>query len=194
MFRFMFVVSVLSVLYGCGSSPKTNFYILNSQQTTEYQIDNNVENLRIGVWKVKLPELIDRAEIIVRSDSYNIELADFHQWAESLSNNITELLAGELSRQLKTERVVTSPWSAYRKNQYQVKIHISRFDGGLGGESVLSGAWSLLNAQGDKEIIRDAFNYKANAVDKTYSEMVKTQSQLVVQLAEQISKTISAQK
>ncbi len=167
--------------------------MLNTHTPVESFI-NSDENLRVGIWKVKLPELLDRQEIVARTGPYTIELADFHQWAGGLSNDITQLIAGQLSQLLKTDRVVISPWSSYRKNQYQVKIHITRFDGALGGESILSGAWSLLNADGDKEITRDAFNYKVFTKDKTYSNMVKVQSQLVVQLAEQISRAILAQK
>jgi len=193
MFRLFFFMSFTVFLSACGNSAKTNFYMLNTHAQAE-NFANSDESLRIGVWKVKLPELIDRPEIIARTDLYTIELADFHQWAGGLSNDITQLIAGELSRRLKTDRVVISPWSSYRKNQYQVKIHINRLDGELAGESVLSGAWSLLNAEGNKEITRDAFNYKAHSKEKTYSEMVKIQSQLVVQLAEQISRTILAEK
>jgi len=193
MFRISLIVSFIILLSACGSSPKTHFYMLNTHSPAE-KVINNDGNLRIGLWKIKLPELLDRQEIITRTGPYTIELADFHQWAGGLGNNITQLIADELSQNLKTDRVVISPWSSYRKNQYQIKIHISRFDGVLGGESILSGSWSLLNAAGDKEITRDAFNYKAFSTDKTYSEMVKIQSQLVVQLAEQISSTILAQK
>ncbi|VAW68949.1 hypothetical protein MNBD_GAMMA09-1925 [hydrothermal vent metagenome] len=193
MYRVLIIVGLISILVACGSSPKTHFYILNGEAGYDFS-DRSDKNVRIGIWKVKLPELVDRAEIVTRIDQNNIELADFHQWAGGLSNNITQLLANELSRQLKTERVVISPWSSYRKNDFQVKIHISRFDGKLAGESVLSGAWSLLNAEGSKEVIREAFNYKLMAESDSYSEMVKTQSKLVVQLAEQISEVILAQK
>ncbi len=193
MFRISFIMSFIVFLSACGSSPKTHFYMLNTHAPVENIISND-ESLRIGIWKVKLPELLDRQEIVDRSGPYTIELADFHQWAGGLSNDITQLIAGELGRHLKTDRIVISPWSSYRKNQYQIKIHISRLDGALGGESVLSGGWSLLNAEGNKEISRDAFHYKALSKDKTYSEMVKVQSQLVVQLAGQISRTILAKK
>jgi len=193
MFRISFIVSFIIFLSACGSSPKTHFYMLNTHSSVE-KVINDDKNLRIGIWKVKLPELLDRQDIVNRTGPYTIELADFHQWAGGLSNDITQLIAGELSRHLKTDHVVISPWSSYRKNQYQIKIHITRLDGALGGESILSGGWSLLNAEGDKEITRNTFNYRALSNGKTYSEMVKTQSQLVIQLAEQISRTILAEK
>ena len=194
MFRFMYIVSLLWFLTACGSSSKTYFYVLNTKQVSENLVGNDIEKVRIGVWRVKLPELIDRSEIINRTDLYNIELADFHQWAGGLSNNITQLIADELSRQLQSDQIVISPWASYHENNYQVKISINRFDGRLGGESVLRGAWSLLNAEGNKEIVREAFNYRALASVKSYSDMVKSQSKLIVQLADQISKSILAQK
>lgn len=168
--------------------------MLNSSNQAESITADKNQQIRIGLWKVKLPELIDRPEIVTRTDLYNIDLADFHQWVGGLNNNITQLIASEISYLLKTERVVISPWSSYRNNDYQVKIHINRFDGELGGESVLAGAWSLLNAQGNKELLRKSFNYSALAKGETYANMVEAQSELSVKLAENISVSISEMK
>lgn len=168
--------------------------MLNSQHQSVYVSENSTQQLGIGIWKVKLPEMIDRPEIVTRTDLYNVELADFHQWTGSLNNNITHLIASELSHRLKTERVVISPWSSYRKNDYQVKVHINRFDGKLGGEVYLNGAWSLLNAQGNKEILREAFEFKQKTDGQGYSEMTEALSKLTIQLAEKISTAITAQK
>eukprot|EP00481_Brizalina_sp_1-RS-2013_P000869 TRINITY_DN2076_c0_g1_i1.p1 TRINITY_DN2076_c0_g1~~TRINITY_DN2076_c0_g1_i1.p1 ORF type:complete len:103 (-),score=18.82 TRINITY_DN2076_c0_g1_i1:83-391(-) len=86
------------------------------------------------------------------------------------------------------------PGRLNRKNDYQIKIHVERFDGELGGETVLTGAWSLLNAKGNKELVRKAFTFKAQASGKDYSDMVAILSKLTVQLAEQIANVIAAQK
>lgn len=193
MFRHIFIVVLISGLTACGSSPKTHFYMLNAENAPDSISQKKAGGVGVGVWKVQLPLLLDRYEIVTRTDLYSIELADFHQWAGSLGNNMTRLIASELGRRLQTDRVVISPWSSYRKNDYQVKIHVERFDGVLGGETVLSGAWSLLNAQGNKELARKSFSFKTPTKGKEYSDMVAALSQLTVRLSEQIAGVISVQ-
>jgi uncharacterized lipoprotein YmbA len=194
MFRILLIIGLILGLAACGSSPKTNFYVLNAEHVSGSFSAQKAEGIGVGVWLVELPALLNRPEIVTRSGQYKIDLADFHQWAGGLGNNMSRLIAGELGRRLKTDRVFISPWSSYRKNDYQVKIHINRFDGELGGEMVLSGAWSLWSAEGSKELTREAFTYKTQASGKNYSDMVAALSQLTVQLSEQIANVISSQK
>ena len=193
MLRHIFIVVLIFALTACGRSPKTNFYMLNSEISSDGHFQQDSRGVGIGVWKVQLPILLDRYEIVTRTGLYNIELADFHQWAGGLVNNMTELIASDLGRRLQTDRVVISPWSSYRKHDYQVKIHVRRFDGVLGGETELSGAWSLLNGQGSKEIVRESFNFKTRTQGDQYSDMVAALSQLTVMLSEQIAGVIAAQ-
>ena len=194
MFRYLLTVFLLLGLAACGSSPKTHFYMLNVENAADKLSDKQANGVAVGVWSVHLPVMLDRPEIVTRTDQYKIELADFHQWVGGLDNNMTRLVASELGRHLQTDRVVISPWSSYRKNDYQLKIHVERFDGELGGTVVLTGAWSLLNAKGNKELVRKAFTFKAQASGKDYSDMVAIFSKLTLQLAEQIANFIAAQK
>ena len=194
MFRFLLMASLMLFLAACGSSPKTHFYVLNAEYVSDNISEKNVEGVGVGVWQVALPIMLDRSEIVTSSGPYGIELADFHKWAGALSSNMTQLIASELGRRLQSDRIVISPWSAYRKNDYQVKTHVERFYGEPGGEVLLSGAWSLLNAEGSKELTRQAFTFKTRASGKDYDDMVAALSKLTVQLSEQIANVIAAQK
>ena len=193
MLRHLFIVSLILYLSACGSSPKTHFYTLDTNHPSNTPSDHRADGVRIGIWRVKLPELLDRSAIVTRRGQYNIELADFHKWADRLDDNISRLIASELANRLQTDRVVVSPWPTYAKNDYQIKIHIDRFDGELGGEIVLSGAWSLLNGEGNKELARKTFTFKEQAAGATYGDMIASLSQLTVQLAEKIAHIVSTQ-
>jgi uncharacterized lipoprotein YmbA len=190
MFRYLLIVSLMLCLSACGTSPKTSFYVLNSDIKLPAQED---KGLGIGVWKVKLPVLIDRPEMVTREGQYVIELADFHQWAGGLDNNITSLIALELSLRLETGRIAVSPWRTSTKNDYQVKVFINRFDGELGGEVVFRGIWVLSDGEGDKELIREVFTLGAKANGKSHKDMAVTLSKLVVQLTDTIADRITAQ-
>ena len=141
----------------------------------------------VGVWQVKLPDLLDRSEIVTRDNQFKISMADFSWWASNLSENMTLLMVAQLSQHLQSNRVVTSPWPSYRKIDYQVITRVERFDGELGGEVVLRGLWSLLDGDGAKELSRQVFEFKTNTVDLTYQQMVAAMSRLTVQLAQQLA-------
>jgi len=94
---------------------------------------------------------------------------------------------------------VVSPWASFRKIDYQTIVRVERFDGALGGEAVLRGVWSLLDAEGQKELRREAFEFKAHAAGAaaptaaSYEALVATLSRLTVQLAELMANGIREQ-
>jgi uncharacterized lipoprotein YmbA len=194
MLRHIWMVGLLVLLAACGSSPKTDFYMLNADQGSVMQSANLSTGPAVGVWQVKLPDLLDRSEIVTRDNQFKITMADFSWWASNLSENMTLLMVAQLSQQLQSNRVVTSPWPSYRKFDYQVVTRLERFDGELGGEVVLRGLWSLLDGDGTKELSRQVFEFKTNTADLTYQEMVAAMSRLTVQLAEQLADGIIAQE
>lgn len=194
MLRRIWMVSLLVLLAACGSSPKTDFYMLNADQGSVMQSANLSTGPSVGVWQVDLPDLLDRSEIVTRDNQFKITMADFSWWAGSLNENMTLLIVTQLSQHLQSNRIVTSPWPSYRKIDYQVMTRVERFDGELGGEVVLRGLWSLLDGDGTKELNRQVFEFKANTADLTYQEMVAAMSRLTVQLTEQLADGIIDQE
>lgn len=156
-------------------------------------MDKTNNGLSIGVWQVTLPSLLDRAEMVTRKGQYGIEIADFHKWANGLADNITRVISSELNQRLKTNRAVASPWLAYIKHDYQIRVQIDRLDGELGGEMVMSGVWSLFNAKGRKELLQEAFLFKTTAKGKDYNDMAAAFSNLTTQLSTKMANTIKAQ-
>ena len=194
MLRHIWMISLLLLLAACGSSPKTDFYMLNTDQGSVVQSANLGTGPAVGVWQVKLPDLLDRSEMVTRDNQFKITMADFSWWASSLSGNMTLLTVTQLSQQLQSNRIVTSPWPSYRKIDYQLITRVERFDGELGGEVVLRGLWSLLDGDGTKELKRQVFEFKTNSADLTYQELAAAMSRLTVQLAGQVADGIIDQE
>ncbi|VAW62897.1 Methionyl-tRNA formyltransferase [hydrothermal vent metagenome] len=184
------IIIVMSLLSACGTSPKTNFYILNIDRDLSQQ---KSEGVSIGVWKVTLPNLIDRPEIITRTGSHTINLADFHRWAGGLKSNISFLLANELSYHLKTGHVDISPWSSYRNFDFQIKVHVRKFTGELGGLSEFEGAYIILNGKGDKKVLEKTFSFSEKVNSKKYTDIALAMSKLVSSLSREISNSVQEQ-
>ena len=96
MLRHMWMVSLLVLLAACGSSPKTDFYMLSADQGSVMQAANLSTGPSVGVWQVVLPDLLDRAEIVTSDNPFKITMADFSWWAGSLNENMTLLIVTQL--------------------------------------------------------------------------------------------------
>ena len=194
MLRHIWMGCLLVLLAACGSSPQTEFYVLNADQSSVIQAANVSTGPSVGVWQVDLPDLLDRSEIVTRDNQFKVTMADFSWWAGNLQENMTLLITTQLSQFLQSNRVVVSPWPSYRKIDYQVIVRVVRFDGELGGEVVLRGLWNLLDGAGENELRREAFEFRVNTADLTYQEMVAAMSGLTVKLTEQLADGIIDQE
>jgi hypothetical protein len=71
--------------------------------------------------------------------------ANFDQWGGDLSDNMTRVLATNLSNLLGTERVSLYPWKDRAPTDFQVTVDVSKFETEADGSTVLSVFWSLVN-------------------------------------------------
>lgn len=186
MLRYCLIIGLVPCFLACGVSPKTQLYVLNS----EAAVFNNTDGISIGLWKVKLPELLDRSEIVTRNGQYEVELADFHHWAGSLGHNIDASIAQGLSQHLKTINVRISPWHSEKQNNYQVKVLIERFGGSLMGAARISGRWVLMNGKGNQQLSRQSFLLEAPMSSENYNGLVASLSILTGQLSQLIAEDI----
>ena len=129
MLRRIWMGCLLVLLAACGSSPKTEFYQLNADMSSITQAANQSQGPAVGVWQVELPDLLGRSEIVTRDNLFKITMADFSWWAGNLSENMSLLIVTQLSQNLQSNRVVMSPWPSYRKNDYQVLVHVQHLYG-----------------------------------------------------------------
>ena len=77
-----------------------------------------------------------------------VHAAEFDRWAEPLDDNITLVLAENLSLLLGTERVIAYPWDTAHSVDYTVRARISRFGSEPGGDVVLAVSWMIHDGHG----------------------------------------------
>ncbi len=82
------------VLFGCGGTPATRFFVLSSISGSEMMMSREGERrLAIGIGLVTLPEYLNQSEIVTRITQNEVSLDEFAKWAEPLENNISRALA-----------------------------------------------------------------------------------------------------
>jgi uncharacterized protein len=137
------VVLAPLILGGCGSDKPTRLYVLNA--TAEQPATMSSQGLAIGVGPITLPKYLDRPQIVTGVSANQLSQANLDQWGGDLNDNMTRVLATNLSNLLGTDRVSFYPWSNRAPLDFQVTMDVSKFETEADGASVLSVFWSILN-------------------------------------------------
>ena len=182
-------------LAGClgGPSGPTNFYMLSplspSQAGTSAATAEG--RIRIGLATVVIPEYLNRNEIVFNLDNTVYQLAEFNQWAEPLNENLTRVLAENLTNLLREDSIdVFLASDSSIPADYRLEVDVLRLDGNLGGQAALISQWVLLAAEEDELILMRRSEYQEQAADNTYKGLVLAKSRTVETLSRDIAAAI----
>ena len=179
----------LCMLGGCMGSPPTHFYVLAPLQNSA-PLPRHTEtsrNLALGIGPINLPEYLDRPAIVTQTSAYQLDLAEFDQWAEPLSANFARVMAENLSHLLSSDDVVVYPWSRSAQVDYQVVVDVMRFEGSTRDDSRLTARWMIVDSDGDQERVRRQADIKIKADGQGYEAIVAAMSRAVGALSHDIA-------
>ncbi len=97
----------------------------------------------VGLGPIHLPGYLDQDQIVTRISQNDVTLSDDDRWAESLEDNIGQVLAHNLSVLLRTDRVRLYPWPARERPIYQLEIDVLSFETDTAGTAHLAARWFL---------------------------------------------------
>jgi uncharacterized lipoprotein YmbA len=146
--RSLFTLGLLVViLTGCASSPSSKFYKLSSlQDRTSTTSDASLEqNPIIAIGPVRIPDYLDRPQIVTRAGKNELKLSEFNRWAGSLESDVTRVLVEDISGLLPADRFSIVRWTPYPESQvsasYRVQVLVERFEGTVGDSVLLNAQW-----------------------------------------------------
>ncbi len=161
------VVIAAGFLVSCASTPPTNFYVLTP--ITETPGDAQSE-LTLGIGPIRIPNHLDRPHIVTRSGPNQLQLADFHHWAEPLNKNIARVLAENLAILVPSEHVVLLPQAGRTVVDYRVAVDITRFDTASDDHCHLTARWSISGAKSRDVMVRRTSAIKESIAGDSYGE------------------------
>ena len=148
-----------------------------------------------SVGAVTIPDLLDRPQIVLRSDANTIEVLDFDRWGAPLSDQLQRVLAADLSARL-GEGAIEYPGLAGRSSSdRRITVSIIEFDSERDGESVLEASWAISDGQPSEttsNIRTGKVRHIARARGSDVREIVATMSDLVTMLADDIARGLAA--
>lgn len=188
----LFFLIVLLAVGGCslGRSPRSSFYMLTSPAETTVPAERfAVTGPRVAVGPVSVPGYLDRPELFLRKgNSTNVELTEFHQWSEPITDGVTRVLCDAISASLAARKGLAFPLRSPLHPQWRISIDITRLDGSLKGEVLLDAGWILADEQGT-EVRSGRFVRRAPA-GETITTLVQAQSALLAELGATLGRII----
>jgi uncharacterized protein len=180
---------LLVTLVGCGTTPSSKFYMLESLSMVRALEPVGVLDpaMSVGLGPVVFPDYLDRPQIVTRTQQNGVQLAEYDRWAGSLSSNVSRIVAEDLTFLLHTDSVVQYPWPASFDVTYQVLIDCYRFDGVLGGKALLDVQWSVLGKKGRKVLLLKRSTFSEPAAGVSYEALVAAQSRALGSLSREIA-------
>jgi uncharacterized protein len=185
------VLCVSGLLSACASSPPTHFYTLESQSRPPATTTSAIaQKPLIGIGPLSLPALLDRKQIVTRTEDNSIQLAEFDQWAAPLNDNVIAVLSENISILQPNAIVRAYPWSIYGNVDYRVIIDITRFDTQLGKWVNLEASWAIMEEKNHAIISDGQVKLEQPLNDASYNTVAQELSKLLGEFSQQISSSL----
>ena len=150
----MFGIKILGIVFmmsGCiavRNSPSPRFYVLKSVMTeSEHKEVKISKNQLIGIGSAKIPENMDRPQIVTQDQAGLLKFAQFDRWGEPLTIGVARLIREDLSQMIPKVTFVGSPWNREVDLKYKVEIEIIQLDSVLDKDLDLVAQWMIIDGQ-----------------------------------------------
>ena len=187
-------LAILLALCSCGTTPPSNFYMLEPLAETGAQaISTDGRNdLHIGVGPIQFAGYLDRKQIVTRTDGTRVKLAETHRWAEPLHDNFARILAENLSILVNTDKVSLYPSRNWPDVDYQVLVNVWQLDASRQGQVRLVANWSI-RANNGSDLLTMRKSVFSTTVEPaaSYADIVTALSRTVDMLSHEIAEVIA---
>lgn len=189
-------MGALAIIMGCASTPPSRFYVLNSleKQEAQQQASDPLQHVAIGIVPVEIPDYLDRSQMVTRSSRSELKIDEFNRWAGSLKENISLILAENLSLLLSTDRVFVYPWISDDSVNYRVHVAIIRLDAIPGNTVTMKAHWTISGDRGKKEYITRTSECTEKISENSYGMIVEAMSRTFEKLSHEIASEIKKLK
>ena len=174
---------ICAIVTACAHDAKSvEFYRLSADVGLKQNAKSavNSKEVIVGLGPIRIPEYLNRPQIMVAISDNQYSISEEHRWAENLDQNILLALYKVLPAQLNTDHVLRYPWSQRQDINYQVSVDILDLTINPQGQSQFIAQWSIKVKE--KANIDKRFECSLPASRVDYALMVKVQSQCLTQL------------
>ena len=125
-------------------------YFTLQSDTVEYRMDADDAGI-MSLGPLRLPEYLDRSQIVSRGAGNALIVDDFNRWAEPLDKTVHRVVANQVDAMLEGVVVVAYPSTSMIDPDIRMIGRITRFDSDSRGLAVLEVQWGA--ATSDAEVL-----------------------------------------
>jgi len=142
-------ILLLLLFAGCGTSPPVRYFGLSPVQTN--QAPGSAESLTLGLGPLRMPEYLNRSQLVTRGSGSELEIDEFSRWAEPLTRAIHRVVAIDVDNMMPGVTVLAFPWEAVVRAQVDFRLigEVTRFDAERSGQVVLEIQWAISDRPGE---------------------------------------------
>jgi uncharacterized lipoprotein YmbA len=186
--KWLLLLPIISaMLAACISTPSTNFYVLEPLSTPTASATKTVKKPLIGIGPVSMPALLDRKQIITRTENNSVQIAELHQWASPLKENVVQVLTHNLAAFRPNDIVRTYPWSAFGSVNYRIILDILRFDTSPGKSVNLEANWAIMDEKKRTLLTNGHSEIEHSLDDTSYTGTVNGLSKILSEFSQELS-------
>lgn len=180
---------LLLMVTGCGSSPRSNHYLL----TTDVSTPPDGETPSLGIGPVVVPEFLNRNSMVYSRQGNQLEISSTERWAEPLEAGIKRVVGINLASSLDTQDIRYFPWNAGKPPEFGISISLLSLDAD-DDEATLAAEWRVFRPATGESVVRrishlrlalPAGTLNAQQIAPAYSELLSQLSDLIAGAIEQ---------
>jgi uncharacterized lipoprotein YmbA len=172
---------------GClGTSKPVEFYTLSPLPQAAERTGPTPGTL-VAVLPVAIPSMIERPQIVSRTDDNRIAVSDFHHWAGSLGDSFTRVLIVNLNALLAAKRVNVLPDAYASDPAFRLSVTVSQFDGRLADTVWLNAVWTIKNSKTQKTLAVGTSRIQEQVGGGGHGDLVAAESRAIAALSREIA-------
>ena len=176
--RPILAIATLALVAGCATTPENRYYTLSAEPGAASAHDR-----RVTVAKVRLPGMMDRSQLVVRTGPQTVDIREFDRWAEPLDQLVPRILAQDLASRTSRPNLALP--------ERHLFVAIDEFSADDAGAVLLVGRWWTLEP-GEDAVQRQerpfALSRQTEAGAKDGAHIAATMSILLGMLADDIGR------
>ena len=179
-------VGILCLLIGCVTGRPDHFYILSVQPPG--QGPARTAPTALATLKVRLPSLLDRAQMVLNESTDGVVVLEHERWAAPLTDLVTQTLAQDIERR-RSDLLVGGAVNQSAVGLIKITVDIVQASVRRGASASIEIHWRILDMRSGKDIVGgDIFSARLRQDD--YAAVAQGLSETLAQIADRLAEQI----
>jgi len=193
---YYFIICMVFVLFseGCVSvsnSPNPRFYTLYAPDKEKPSQEFNIpENTIIGIGPLRIPEYLNRPQIVTNNKDKTISFDEFNRWAESLDFSLARLINNNLALMLKNASFQIFPWDMALSVKYQVIADVIQLENNRNQDLLFAVQWSIIDLEKRRAVFTKRSEFRKDISPQNYYGLTEALSEATMSLSKEIAQEL----